>query len=100
MGTLNLSLPEKLALKVDETVEKEGYASRSEFIRNLLRFYFYSATEETKTGEFFLPFIKQPINQIESELNKSDLYSPEFIKSVIAGLKKSSLYHENKTAAE
>lgn len=34
---VNISLPEKLAEVVEKTVQKEGYASKSEFFRTLLR---------------------------------------------------------------
>lgn len=36
---INISLPESLKEEVDQIIEKEGYASRSEFIRELVRNY-------------------------------------------------------------
>lgn len=36
---VNISLPEKLAEVVEKTVQKEGYASKSEFFRALLRMW-------------------------------------------------------------
>lgn len=39
MTVISISLPEKLLEAVDEVLEREGYSSRSEFIRNLIRSY-------------------------------------------------------------
>jgi len=36
---INLSLPKAMAKSVDEIVRKENYATRSEFIRELLRMW-------------------------------------------------------------
>lgn len=91
MQTLNISLPKKLSLKVDELVEEEGYASRSEFFRTLLRLYLQLA--DTKiTSPYLVPFKKRPLAKVKEELESSGLYKKEFIKSVISGLAKSSLY--------
>ena len=45
MQTVNISLPRTLAKKLDEVVTDEGYASRSEFVRALVRFYLTSQQE-------------------------------------------------------
>ena len=37
MGTMNVSIPDELLIKVDSMIEDRGYASRSEFIRDSLR---------------------------------------------------------------
>jgi len=97
MQTLNISLPRTLAIKVDELVEKEEYASRSEFFRTLLRFYLQLTARKAKTASFFIPFRKKPLAYIEKELKATNLYQEKFIKSVIQGLAKSSIY-ANKTA--
>lgn len=93
METLNISLPKKLSIKVDEIVEKEGYASRSEFFRTLLRLYLQLVGVKVKPSlPFFVPFKKQPLSKIKRELGKAGVYKKGFVKSVISGLSKSSLY--------
>lgn len=93
MDTLNISLPKKLSLKIDKIVEKEGYASKSEFFRTLLRLYLQLVEIENKPAQpFFVTFKKRPLSKIKKELEKTGLYKKEFIKSVTAGLKKSSVY--------
>lgn len=37
MGTMNISLPETLKAFVDEQVEKRGYGTSSEYVRELIR---------------------------------------------------------------
>ena len=37
MGTMNISLPDKLKFFVDEQVEKRGYGTSSEYVRELIR---------------------------------------------------------------
>jgi antitoxin ParD1/3/4 len=37
MSTMNISLPESMKSFVDEQVERKGYGSSSEYIRDLLR---------------------------------------------------------------
>jgi len=90
MQTVNISLPSKLAKEVDKAVEGEGYASRSEFIRALIRFY--TANNERLELK---PFKKMSLGQIEKELFSSGKYNQKFIKSVIKGLAKSSAYADN-----
>ena len=88
MQTVNISLPPKLAEKLDQIVKGEGYASRSEFIRALLRFYVNS--QEKKI--IFSNFKKLPLGLVKKELNGSGKYNDKFINSVITGLGKSSAY--------
>ena len=37
MGTMNISLPDTLKTFVDEQVEKRGYGTSSEYVRELIR---------------------------------------------------------------
>jgi antitoxin ParD1/3/4 len=37
MGTMNISLPDSLKSFVDEQVERRGYATSSEYVRELIR---------------------------------------------------------------
>lgn len=86
MATFTVSLPNQIAKKVDSEAQKQGFATRSEFIRTLLRNYF--AEEKLEFGEFEV----MPIEQIRFELARTGKYNQEFIESVVGGLKKSSLY--------
>lgn len=96
MDTVNISLPKSLSRKIDEIVEREGYASRSEFFRALARFYLIA--EEGKEP-FFTPLKKVPLSHVEREMRQTGLYHDKFIKSVVRGLSRSSLY-AGKTAAK
>lgn len=85
MSTVTISLPSQITKRVDFEAKKQGFATRSEFIRSLLRRYFSSELE-------FEPFENMPIAQVQMELARSGKYSEEFIKSVVGGLAKSSPY--------
>ena len=82
---MTISLPESVAKKVDNEAQKHGFATRSEFIRDLLRKYF--AKELT-----FEEFERRPLDEIKYELSKTGKYNQEFIESVVNGLKNSSKY--------
>ena len=85
MTTVTISLPIQIAKKVDDETKSHGFATRSEFIRTLLRRYF--------AGELrFETFSPRPISEIKLELAKTGKYSEEFINSVVKGLSKSSSY--------
>ena len=85
MSTITISLPDQIAKRVDLEAKKHGFATRSEFIRNLLRKYF---TEELKFEEF------EPVslNHIKMDLTRTGKYSEDFIESVVKGLSTSSPY--------
>lgn len=85
MSTITISLPTQITKRVDLETKKQGYSTRSEFIRSLLRKYFSSELE-------FEPFENIPIAQVRMELARSGKYSEEFIESVTSGLAKSSSY--------
>ena len=91
MRTMNISIPYSLAADVDLLTRQGEYASRSEVVRTALRL-FLTLTTDNAAPEL-LPFIHQPLNKIESELNTAG-YKPEFTQSVINGLKKSSVYQK------
>ncbi len=91
MSTITISLPQQIAKKIDTETRKMGFATRSEFIRNLLRKYF--TQEELKLE----PFVSRPLEEIEQGLSQTGKYNQKFIKSVIKGLKDSSFY-EGKTS--
>jgi len=85
MATVTISLPDSVAKQLDQETLRKGFATRSEFIRSLLRRYF-SGKLELET------FTPKPIEEIRLELAKSGKYSEEFIESVTKGLSKSSAY--------
>lgn len=87
MSTITISLPGQIAKKVDAEAKKQGFATRSEFIRSLLRKYFFGE-EELKLEEF-KPI---PLDQLRLELEKTGKYKHKFIDSVIKGFKRSSIY--------
>ena len=87
MATMTISLPDPAAKKLDMEAKKLGYATRSEFVRSLLRKYF------AETASFELEEFKPvSLHVLKAELAKSGKYSEKFIESVIKGFKKSSVY--------
>lgn len=86
MATVTISLPDQIAKKVDEEAKNQGFATRSEFVRSLLRKYF---SAEEVNFEVFEP---RSIEEIKLELAKTGKYNQEFIESVTKGLSKSSKY--------
>ncbi len=91
MATVTISLPTQIARKVDTETKTHGFATRSEFIRSLLRRYFVG--EELRLEEFE----PVPLEQIRLELAQTGKYSEKFINSVIKGFARSSIY-ESKTS--
>ena len=85
MSTLSISLPSQIAQMVNVETKKHGFATRSEFIRALLRRYFAGELE-------FEVFEPKSLKEIKLELAKNGKYSERFIESVTKGLSKSSLY--------
>lgn len=86
MSTITISLPSQIAERVDSEAKKQGFATRSEFIRSLIRKYFGS--EEIK----FEPFEPVPLNQLRKEFEDTGKYNKKFINSLMKGLKTSSFY--------
>ena len=93
MSTITISLPNFTARQLDEEIQIKGFATRSEFIRDLLRRYF---TQELK----FETFEPQPLDKVKLELAKTGKYNQKFIESVVKGLAKSSIYENTKASAQ
>lgn len=91
MSTVTISLPIQIARKIDAETKKQGFATRSEFIRSLIRRYFGSQ------DLVFEEFVPQPLDVIKKEFLKTGKYDKKFIDSMIHGLKKSSLYEDKTT---
>ena len=85
MTTMTISLPTTIAKKISDETFKKGFATRSEFIRSILRSYF----SKELSLESFTP---RPLEKIKLDLEKTGKYNQEFIDNVIEGLKKSSVY--------
>jgi Arc/MetJ-type ribon-helix-helix transcriptional regulator len=95
MATVTISLPDQIAKQIDSETKKEGFSTRSEFVRSLLRKYFaQKPAEELK----FEPFIPKPLEEIEKNLRDTGKYNEKFIKSVIKGLKENSSFYEGKNS--
>lgn len=85
MSTITISLPSEITKRVDSEAKKQGFVTRSEFIRSLLRKYFSEELE-------FEIFEGIPLEKVQMDLARNGKYSEQFIKSVVKGLAKSSLY--------
>lgn len=94
VATVTISLPDQIAQKIDAAVVEQGFATRSEFVRSILRNYFAEDATEPLVFEEFEP---KPLAEIRAEFEKTGKYSEEFIDSLIKGLASSSVYRE-KTA--
>lgn len=91
MRTINISLPDNLAQQLDAAAAGRGFASRSEFLRDLLRKFFDGKSEDN----FPLPVIvykKKPLGEVRREMEVTGKYNKKFIDSVIRGLARSSVY--------
>jgi len=93
MTTVTISLPDQIAKRVDAEAKKQGYATRSEFVRSLLRKHF-TDREELKFG----PFTPKPLEEVEKEIRATGKYNEKFIKSVIRGLKENSSFYADKAS--
>lgn len=89
MTTVTISLPTQIAQKVDSETQRHGFATRSEFIRSLLRRYF---TNEVRQDLVFQTFQPKPLKQVRSAFEKTGKYNKQFIDSLIEGLSQSSAY--------
>ncbi len=88
--TFNVSLPKQLTERVDRLIQQDGYSSRSELVRSALRLFL--KLSQKKQPVEFTAFKPQPLSEIRNQLERTGLYSNEFIDSVISGLAESSLY--------
>ncbi len=93
MATVTISLPNQIAKKIDQETRTKGFATRSEFIRNLLREYFFKESDKL----VFHQFKTRPLSEIKAEFERTGKYSKRFIDSLIKGLSESSVY-ANKTS--
>ncbi len=85
MSTITISLPAQAARQIDTETKKQGFATRSEFIRSLIRRYF----KGNLSLEVFKP---QPLDKVERDLRTAGKYNDKFVRSIIKGLAASSIY--------
>lgn len=85
MSTMTISLPLHIAKLVNTEAKKKGFATRSEFIRDLLRRYFYASPAISV-------FEPKPLSEVKKEMMSTGKYNQKFVTSVVKGLSKSSLY--------
>lgn len=88
MATVTISLPDPIAKQVDFETKKQGFATRSEFVRSLLRKHLPATKAELK----FVPFKKKPLKEIRADFEKTGKYNKKFIDSLIRGLSQASIY--------
>ena len=89
--TFNISLPQTLANQVDKQIASGEFASRSEFFRTVLRLYETIIQRQVPPLEI-VPFKKRPLGEIEKSMLATGKYDKKFVKSIIRGLAKSSVY--------
>lgn len=89
MATINISLPTKMATQLDQLKTHRGYATRSELVRELLR-------ERLSQEPDFEVFRKPSLDTVAKDLAETGKYDQEFIKSIVSGLKKSSIYADHR----
>lgn len=92
MRAVSVTLPESLAQKTEALIDRGEYTSHSEVLRTALRFLF--ALEEEAIPLELFQFSKRPLDEVKKELRGAG-HKPEFVESVIKGLKRSSVYRKN-----
>lgn len=97
MTTITISLPDQIARKIDEETIRAGFATRSEFIRNIVRQHF-SDTERSELQ--FDEFAPIPLAQLRKDMKQTGKYNKKFIDSVIRGFQESSLYAKKQTSSK
>jgi len=89
MRTVNISLPENLAQRIEVLLAQKEFVSRSEVVRTALRVFF--TLEQRVDPVELVPFTKKPLIDIKSELKEAG-HDSAFVNGVIKGLKESSVY--------
>ena len=93
MKTINISVTTEQYSEIENLVKIKGYANRSEFFRSILRSVLRKPELLADTESLNLePFKKRPLEKIEKGFRDTSLYSEEFIKDVIDGLRNSPPY--------
>lgn len=95
MSTVNISLPSEQVSLVDRFVSLYGFASRSEFMRSLIRLIKQKPelVEKAATFPFATPTEKS-VKKIIAGFKKTKKYSAAFLKDLEEGLKSSDYFTE------
>ena len=95
MATINISLPNTLALQLDELVNRFAFANRSEFIRSLLRRVFsdQALLQESAAFPFVVPQTRSR-KKIVREFKKTRKYTASFLADLNEGLKGSRYFKD------
>ncbi|PIU03248.1 hypothetical protein COT44_04235 [Candidatus Shapirobacteria bacterium CG08_land_8_20_14_0_20_39_18] len=95
MSTINISLTADQVKLVDNLTKDYQFANRSEFFRAMIRLIFRRPEIITAADELILePPTTRSRKEIISKMRATNKYSPEFLKSLNAGLKESKYFSE------
>lgn len=95
MSTINISLPEEQVKFIDNLTKDYQFANRSEFFRAMIRLIFRRPEIITAADELILePPATRSRKEIISEMQATNKYSPEFLKSLNKGLKESKFFSD------
>ena len=93
MSTMNISITDDQAKLVDKLTQEYDFANHSEFFRAILRLISQKPTVLRDTAPVeFVEFKKRPLEEIEEKMMATGKYSKRFVRSIIEGLKESSVY--------
>lgn len=90
MTTLTISLPDKIAKRIDVAAQKHGFSTPAKFVTAIL--HKHLTQEELE----FVPFKKKPLSQIRAAFERTGKYNKKFIDSVIKGLRENSSFYAKK----
>lgn len=93
MTTVNLSLTNDQLKWIDESAGKLGFANRSEFVRNIIRFI--SQRSDLLASAYSYPFISPSTSkksEIISAFKKTGKYSSDFLSDLESGLSRSDYF--------
>lgn len=89
-AVINVRIDPKIKRQAQKTATEIG-VSLSDVINASLREFVRKKTVTFRSQEFDV-FVRRPLEEIKVDLARTGKYSESFIKSVISGLKKSSVY--------
>ncbi|ABM80076.1 CopG family ribbon-helix-helix protein [Hyperthermus butylicus] len=90
MAVISISLPNNLLDKVDEYIEKYGYTSRSELIREALREYLSQRfPQETFTGKIYAIVVILTNHEIKPSVDQKVINTIHSFQTIIK-----SFYHQ------
>lgn len=94
MKTVNISLTENQTKAIDQAIDQFGFANRSEFFRTLLRVFLNKPDVLEEDWPMRSPSTKSARQVLEGFKNTGK-YSKAFLKSLEAGLKRSSYFNND-----